>query len=122
MVSNFLMAEWGHLCNDNRYISFFFFACSINHPTVCRGAHVMFKPGKNHDGYFDLEVLVTQIDYVINIFERKTNSLAQGLFLFDNAHSHMKHASNAISATKMVKSASLFFLYLLLSNCLISVP
>ena len=101
----------------------FLFTCSIDHPTVCREAHVVFKPGKNRDGYFDSEVLIAQVNCAIDIFECKTNSLAQGLFLFNNAPSHMKRASDAISATKMVKSAShCFFLYLLLSNCLIGVP
>ena len=31
-----------------------------------------------------------------------------GLFMFDNAPSHMKRAADAISATKMVKSASYY--------------
>jgi len=101
----------------------FLFAYSIDHPAVCREARVVFKPGKNRDGYFDSEVLVAQVDRTIDIFERKTNGLAQGLFLFDNAPSHMKRAGDAISATKMVKSASHFvFCFYLLSNCLIGVP
>jgi hypothetical protein len=50
--------------------------------------------------------LITQVDHTINIFEGKANGLAQGLFLFDNAPSHLKRAADAISSTKMVKSAS----------------
>jgi len=50
-----------------------------------------------------------QVNRTIDIFEGKTNGLAQGLFLFDNTPSHLKHADDAISATKMVKSV-LFFL------------
>jgi hypothetical protein len=68
----------------------------------------MFKPGKNHDGFFDAKELITQVNYVINIFVCKTNGLAQALFMFDNAPSYLKHATDAISATKIVKSVSKF--------------
>ena len=66
----------------------------------------MFKPGKNHDGYFDSTELVTQVSRAIDIFEGKVNGLAQGLFMFDNAPSHLKRAPDAISSIKMVKSES----------------
>jgi hypothetical protein len=71
----------------------------------------VFKPGKNRDGYFDSKELITQVNCAINIFKGKANGLAQGLFMFDNAPSHLKHAEDAITATKMVKSVyfSLFF-------------
>ena len=72
----------------------------------------MFKPGKNRDGFFDSTELITQVDRAIDIFEGKSNGLAQGLFLFDNAPSHLKRAADAISAIKMVKSASIFFFWL----------
>ncbi len=64
----------------------------------------MFKPGKNHGGYFGAGELITQVNHAIDIFEHKTNGLAQELFMFDNASSHQKCANNTISATKMVKS------------------
>ena len=69
----------------------------------------MFKPGKNHDGFFDSTKLIAQVNCIIDIFKGKSNGLAQGLFLFDNAPSHLKCAVDAISAIKMVKSASIFF-------------
>ena len=81
----------------------------------------MFKPGKNRDGYFGAVQLLAQVDRAIDIFESKTNGLAQGLFLFDNAPSHQKRADDAISATKMVKSMSHFFLSISLFY-LIDVP
>lgn len=65
----------------------------------------MFKPGKNRDGYFNSDGLIAQVNRAIDIFESKANGLALGLFLFDNAPSHMKRAGDAISATRMVKSA-----------------
>jgi hypothetical protein len=70
----------------------------------------VFKPGKNCDGYFDAKELIAQVDCAIDIFEGKVNGLAQGLFMFDNAPSHQKRALDAISANKMVKSASDSFL------------
>jgi hypothetical protein len=58
---------------------------------------------------------MAQVDRAINIFEGKANN-AQGLFMFDNAPSHLKRAADAISATKMVKSASChFYCYFVLS-------
>jgi hypothetical protein len=79
----------------------------------------VFKPGKNRDGYFDAKKLIAQVDRAIDIFEGKVNGLAQGLFMFDNAPSHQKRALDAISANKMVKSASDSFL---ICFCLIDVP
>jgi hypothetical protein len=74
----------------------------------------MFKPGKNRDRFFDAKELITRVDHAIDIFVCKTNSLAQALFMFDNVPSHQKHATDAISATKIVKSVSYFiFLNLL---------
>ena len=68
----------------------------------------MFKPGKNRDGYFDTKELINQVDHAIDIFERKTNRYAKGLFVFDNVPSHQKRAADAISAKKMVKSVFFF--------------
>ena len=68
----------------------------------------MFKSGKNRDGHFDSTQLMAQVNRAINILEGKTNGLAQGLFLFNNAPSHLKRAADAISATKIIKSAFLY--------------
>jgi hypothetical protein len=80
----------------------------------------VFKPGKNRDGYFDAKALMDQVEHAINIFEGKANGHAQGLFLFDNAPSHLKRAPDAISASKMVKSAYFHVFYIFL--VLIGVP
>jgi hypothetical protein len=72
--------------------------------TFHRDARVLFKPGKNCDGYFTGQDLLVQVDCAIDIFKGKTKGNAQGLFLFDNAPSHQKRALNAISARKMPKS------------------
>ena len=42
-----------------------------------RDARIVFKAGKNNDGYFDADDLLTQVDRAINIFEDRTNGLQQ---------------------------------------------
>jgi hypothetical protein len=76
-----------------------------------REARVLFKAGRNRDGWFDSDALLDQVDRAIDIFEGKTNGNVQGLFLFDNAPSHQKRAADAISARKMVKRASITSLH-----------
>lgn len=65
---------------------------------------MIFKAGKNRDGWFSGEDLLQQVDMAIDIFEGKTNGFATGLFLFDNAPSHQKRAPDALSARKMPKN------------------
>ena len=64
---------------------------------------MLFRAGKNRDGYFSGEDLLKQVEKAIDIFESKTNGLATGLFMFDNAPSHQKRAPDALSARKMPK-------------------
>jgi hypothetical protein len=71
-----------------------------------RQARVVFKAGKNRDGYFDAEDLLQQVDHAIDIFEERTNGFATGLWLFDNAPSHQRRAPDALSARKMTKNPS----------------
>ena len=68
-------------------------------------ARVVFKAGKNRDGYFSAADLLKQVDRAIDIFESKTNGFATGLFMFDNAPTHQKRAPDALSATKIPKFA-----------------
>ncbi len=53
-------------------------------------AHMFFKARTNCDSYFNNDDLISQVDMAIDIFERKTNSFATGLFLFDNAFRHQR--------------------------------
>ncbi|KAL1669056.1 hypothetical protein GGF50DRAFT_44924 [Schizophyllum commune] len=94
MVSDFLTSEWGRLRasdDDN-----------------AEDARVVFKAGKNRDGYFTAVELLAQVDHAIDIFEERTRGFAQGLFLFDNAPSHQKRAPDALSARKMPKDPRSF--------------
>jgi hypothetical protein len=69
-----------------------------------REARLLFRAGKNRDGWFSSDNLLIQVDRAIDIFEAKTNGFAVALFLFDNAPSHQKRAADALSARKMVKN------------------
>lgn len=98
-------ARWGRvsplwLSSSSDILSYIF--------TSTREARIIFKAGKNRDGYFDADDLLRQVDKAIDIFEGLTKCYAQGLFLFDNAPSHQKRAPDAISARHMVKGASMF--------------
>jgi hypothetical protein len=63
-----------------------------------REAQIIFKAGKNRDGFFNADNLLRQVNKAIDIFEGLTKGWAQGLFLFDNTPSHQKRAPDAISA------------------------
>jgi len=52
-------------------------------------ARVFFKAGKNRDGYWTSENVLSQARIAIEIFERKWPN-EQGLFLYDNATIHKK--------------------------------
>ncbi|KAG2124867.1 hypothetical protein DEU56DRAFT_703926, partial [Suillus clintonianus] len=86
MVSGMLTEEWGELRHGDSE------------------SRVLFKAGKNRDGYFNNDNLVKQVDNAIDIFEEKTHGFKRALFLFDNATSHQKRAPDAPSARKMVKN------------------
>ena len=63
---------------------------SISYLMQNRDAHIVFKAGKNCNGYFDANDLLAQVNKAVDIFEEWTNGFATGLFLFDNAPSHQK--------------------------------
>jgi hypothetical protein len=69
-------------------LSFKFQAQAVLNFKKLRAARIVFKAGKTHDGYFTCDDLIAQVDNAINIFEGRTNGLATGLFIFDNAPSH----------------------------------
>ena len=51
--------------------------------------------------------LLKQVDNAIDIFESRTNGMATGLFMFDNAPGHQKRADDALSAHKLPKNPKL---------------
>ena len=83
---------------------------------VFREARLIFKAGKNHDGYFSAEDLLAQVNSAIEIFEGLSKGKSKGLSLFDNAPSHQKRAPDALSARKMVKGAPPFLFSFIFSH------
>ncbi|PBK82635.1 hypothetical protein ARMGADRAFT_1038428 [Armillaria gallica] len=85
MASDFLTSDWGCLMHEGEE------------------AWVLFKAGASQDGWFNAEDLIAQVDKAIDIFEVKTNGFTVGLFMFDNAPSHQKCVTDALSARQMPK-------------------
>jgi hypothetical protein len=103
MVSDFMTVEWGWLQDGPRCIQLLFYSNPTQDLLFNSEACILIKPGKNRDGYFTNEDLVTQVDCAIDIFNTKTSGSVQGLWMFDNAPNHMKRAANALSAREMPK-------------------
>ncbi|KIJ54929.1 hypothetical protein M422DRAFT_152669, partial [Sphaerobolus stellatus SS14] len=69
-----------------------------------REARILFKAGKNRDGYFDCDDLCKQIKTAIGLSEEHfPNKSAIAAFGFDNAPSHQKQVPDALSARHMPK-------------------
>lgn len=88
MVSDILTPTWRRLVDKDEK------AC------------MLFQVGKNWDGYFTADSLITQINNVIDIFRGKVKGWATELWMFNNAPSHQKQAPNALSARYMSKNTS----------------
>ncbi|KAF9475715.1 hypothetical protein BDN70DRAFT_935637 [Pholiota conissans] len=86
MASEFLVPEWGLLRDGDE------------------SARVLFRAGKERDGWFASDDLLQQVDTAIDVFEGCTKGFATALFLFDNAPSHQKRAPDALSARKLPKN------------------
>ncbi|KIJ42644.1 hypothetical protein M422DRAFT_170720 [Sphaerobolus stellatus SS14] len=71
-------------------------------------ARVIFKAGKNHEGYFSNEHILAQTELAIELFEDHFPGTAIAAFAFDNAPSHQKRAADALSALKMPKNPKLW--------------
>ncbi|KIJ55367.1 hypothetical protein M422DRAFT_151573 [Sphaerobolus stellatus SS14] len=68
-----------------------------------REARILFKAGKNRDGYFNCDDLLAQLDLAIELFEDNFPGTAIAAFGFDNAPGHQKCADDALSARHMPK-------------------
>lgn len=86
MVADFVSADYGWLCS----------------PDGTERARVLFKPGKNRDGYFDCEDIIDQVGTAMDIIQKHFPH-EDHIFIFDNATTHTKRADDALSARKMPK-------------------
>jgi hypothetical protein len=89
MVANFVSADYGWLCS----------------PDWKESARVLFKAGKNRDGYFTNEDIVWQADVAMDIVAKHYPD-EDHIFVFDNATTHLKREDTALSARKMTKGPS----------------
>lgn len=68
-----------------------------------KSARVIFRPGKNRDGYFTNDDILKQVASAMDILERDYPDDTH-VFVFDNATTHLKRAEDAISARYMPKN------------------
>jgi hypothetical protein len=69
-----------------------------------KSTHVLFKAGKNWEGYFTNSDIVEHATAAMNILEQDYSD-EDHVFVFDNATTHQKREEDALSATKMLKSS-----------------
>lgn len=86
MISDFVSADYGWLQS----------------PDGTESAQVLFRAGKNRKGYFTCEDIVAQAEKAMEILA-KHYAHEDHVFVYDNATTHLKHADNALSASKMTK-------------------
>jgi hypothetical protein len=84
MVADFISADYGWLCS----------------PDGSESARVLFKAGKNRDGYFTNTDVLDQATTAMDILEQYYPN-EDHVFVFDNATTHTKRTDTALSATKM---------------------
>ena len=93
MVSEFLCECHGRMKLDKDQ--------QKEHPHVPEAVAMVIKPGKNHDGYWDCEDLVTQTrDRAIPIF-KILHPGCDALFIFDNSSGHLAYAPDALVANRL---------------------
>ena len=79
MIADFVSADYGWLRFDGE------------------AARVLFKAGKNRDGYFTNSEILDHVTTAMNILDKHA-PLEKHVFMFDNATTHLKRADDALSA------------------------
>ncbi|PPR04911.1 hypothetical protein CVT24_007155 [Panaeolus cyanescens] len=92
MVADFVSADYGWLRS----------------PDSRESARVLFRPGKNREGYFDNKDIREQASNAIKILKEYYPD-EDHVLVFDNATTHQKRADDALSATQMTKGPSAKF-------------
>jgi hypothetical protein len=94
MVSDFLMSEWGPLHDDEEYTVLSTHQMHLITPMYSE-ACILFRAGKNYDGFFDNDDLLQQTDKAMK--PRQMALQLASLLFFDNV------PFNGLSAWKMPK-------------------
>ena len=89
MVADFVSADYGWLQSPDKKES----------------AHVIFRPGKNREGYFTNDDILAQAEKAMAILSKYYPD-EDHFFIYDNATTHRSRAGDALSATKMPKNPS----------------
>jgi hypothetical protein len=87
MIAEFVLADYGWLRS----------------PDNTESARVLFRAGKNREGYFTNENILEQTQKAIDI-AKKYYPDDEHVFVFDNATTHQKRPATAVSASKMTKN------------------
>ncbi|KAF8980346.1 hypothetical protein BDQ17DRAFT_1439002 [Cyathus striatus] len=96
----------GHECEDVRvYRQKYGW---LQSPDGRESVHVIFRAGKNHDGYFANDKIIMQVNKAMDIVSRDYPE-EEHIFVFDNATTHLKCADGALSARRMTKGPSKIF-------------
>ena len=77
----------------------------LRSPDGVEEARVLFKAGKNREGYFTSEDILKQTAKAIDILEKHYPN-EDHVLVYDNATTHLKRADGALSARKMPKFTS----------------
>ncbi|KAH7922696.1 hypothetical protein BV22DRAFT_1016841 [Leucogyrophana mollusca] len=89
MVAHFISADYGWLQS----------------PDGKETARILFKAGKNRDGYYTSEEILKHTKQAMDILDKYYPD-DEHVFVFDNATTHVKRADDALSARKMPKAPS----------------
>ncbi|KAF9441984.1 hypothetical protein P691DRAFT_623661, partial [Macrolepiota fuliginosa MF-IS2] len=89
IVADFVSADSGWLCS----------------PGGSESAHVLFRAGKSHDGYFTNDDIIAQVKKAMDIL-KKYFPHDKHIFVFDNATTHAKQPPTAPAACNMPKGPS----------------
>jgi predicted ABC-type ATPase len=81
MVADMVLADYGWLQS----------------PDGSEDTRVLFKVGKNHEGYFILEDILKQTEKAINILEKYYPD-EDHVLVYDNTTTHLKQPDGALSA------------------------
>ncbi|CDO70198.1 hypothetical protein BN946_scf184905.g10 [Trametes cinnabarina] len=74
----------------------------LHSPDGAESARVLFKAGKNCDGYFTHDDILAHAKAAMDILDKHYPD-KDHIFVFDNAPTHLKHAADALSARHMSK-------------------
>jgi hypothetical protein len=74
-------------------------------PDGTEKARVLFRAGKNRDGYFYNNDIISQAETAFKLVTKYYPD-DEHVFVYDNATTHLKRAENALSAAKMTKGPS----------------